>query len=233
MSEICEVLRGSAFFGIALSVLCFEAASWIKAKLKWPIFNPFLIATLLVIGVLKLLNISYAEYNNSAQHLNVLMTPATVCLAVPLYRKLDMLRRNLAAVLGSIVCGVLINMAVVFGLSLLLGMGHEEYVSMLPKSITTPIGLALCEEYGGIRSITVLVILFTGIIGNVAGETMFSLLRVRWPMSRGLAMGASAHAIGTAKAMEMGEAEGAMSGLAIAVTGVLTVIIAPLFTHLI
>ncbi len=233
MSEVCEVLRSSAFFGIALSVLCFEMASWIKAKLKWPIFNPFLIATLLVIGSLKLLNISYAEYNNSAQHLNVLMTPATVCLAVPLYRKLDMLRRNLAAVLGSIVCGVLINMAVVFGLSLLLGMGHEEYVSMLPKSITTPIGLALCEEYGGISSITVLVILFTGITGNVAGEIMFSLLRVRWPMSRGLAMGASAHAIGTAKAMEMGEAEGAMSGLAIAVTGVLTVIIAPFFTHLI
>lgn len=228
-----NILRESAFFGAALSILCFEAATLIKSKLKHPIFNPFLIATVLVIGCLKLLNISYAQYSISAQHLNVFMTPATICLAVPLYRKLDVLRRNLAAVLGSIICGIAVNMAIVFVLCMVLKLGHLEYVSLLPKSITTPIGLALCEEYGGATSITVLVILFTGIIGNVIGESMFRLLRVRHRMSWGLAMGTSAHAIGTAKAMEFGETEGAMSGLAIAVTGVLTVFIAPFFTNLI
>ena len=228
-----EILRQSAFFGVALTIVCFEAATVLKNRLKWPIFNPFLIATLLVIACLKLLDISYSEYCVSAQHLNVLMTPATVCLAVPLYRKLDVLRRNLAAVLGSILCGVLANMAVVYGLCLVLKLGHTEYVSLLPKSITTPIGLALCEEYGGLSSITVLAILFTGIIGNVIGESLLRLLRVRCRISRGLAMGAAAHAIGTAKAMEVGETEGAMSGLAIAVTGVLTVVIAPFFTNLI
>ena len=106
-----DILRQSAFFGVALTIVCFEAATVLKNRLKWPIFNPFLIATLLVIACLKLLDISYSEYCVSAQHLNVLMTPATVCLAVPLYRKLDVLRRNLAAVLGSILCGVLSALA--------------------------------------------------------------------------------------------------------------------------
>ncbi|MGI6028412.1 MAG: LrgB family protein [Candidatus Heteroscillospira sp.] len=228
-----ETLQNSAFFGLILTIACFELATAIKNRLKWPIFNPFLIATVLIIGVMLLLDMSYDQYSASAQHLSVLMTPATVCLAVPLYRKLPELRRNLAAVAGGIFSGVLMNMLVVFLLSRVFSLSHGEYVSMLPKSITTPIGIALCTEYGGINAITVLAILFTGIMGNVMGESLIKLLRIRHSVSRGLAIGTCAHAIGTAKAIELGETEGAISGLAIAVTGVITVAAAPFFTNLI
>lgn len=228
-----EIFRNSVFFGAMLTIVCFNVAMIIKARLKWPIFNPFLISTLLIIGALKLLDISYDEYNNSARYISFFMTPATVCLAIPLYRKLDVLKQNFAAVIGSIFAGVLANMMVIMALCMLLDLGHMEYVSLLPKSITTPIGLALCTEYGGLQSITMLAILFTGIIGNVIGEWLLKLVKVKNSMSRGLAMGAAAHAIGTAKAMEMGETEGAMAGLAIAVTGVITVVVAPFFVNFI
>jgi len=228
-----EILRQSAFFGAALTIIAFEAANIIGRKLKNPIFNPFLIATLIIIAVLTALNISYDEYNTSAQHLFYFATPSTVCLAVPLYRKLTELKKNLPAIIISIVCGILANMVIVLLLCKIFALSHNSYASLLPKSVTTPIALALCGEYGGIQSITVLAVLFTGILGNVLGESVLKILRIRHSVSKGLAMGASSHAIGTAKAMEFGTTEGAMSGLAIAVTGVLTVVIAPFFTSFI
>jgi len=228
-----EILRESAFFGAALTIIAFDLANRVAKKLKNPLFNPFLIATAIIISVLLLLGFSYDEYNYSAQHLFYFATPSTVCLAVPLYRKLPELKRNLGAILISIVCGIFANMALVLILCTLFNLSHEAYAALLPKSVTTPIALALCGEYGGIQSITVLAVLFTGILGNVMGESVLKALKVRHAVSRGLAMGASSHAIGTAKAMEFGATEGAMSGLAIAVTGVLTVVIAPFFTSFI
>jgi putative effector of murein hydrolase len=213
--------------------VCFEAASLLSRRLKHPLVNPFLIATLLLIGALRLLNFGYAEYNLSAQHLNVLMTPATVCLAVPLYRRLEAQKSSLAAVLAGVLAGVAANIAVIFLLCRAFGLGHTAYVSLLPKSITTPIALALCGEYGGVGAITILGVLFSGITGNVIAAGFLKLLGVRHAVARGLAIGTASHAIGTAKAMELGETEGAMSGLAIAVTGVLTVAVAPFFTGLI
>ena len=227
-----ELLRNSEFIGAALTILSFEAASLIRRRFNNPLLNPFLISVIIIIAALKLMGLDYDSYYASARHISFLVTPAPVCLAIPLYRQLAVLKSNLPAVLAGIGVGVLINAAVIVVFAKVFSLGHSEFVSLLPKSITTPIGMALSGEYGGTQSMTVVAILVTGITGNVAGEQLLKLVRVRRAVSRGLAMGASSHAIGTAKAVEMGDTEGAMSGLAIAVTGVLTVAVMPLAAQL-
>ena len=227
-----ELLRNSEFIGAALTILSFEAASLKRRRFNNPLLNPFLISVIIIIAALKLMGLDYDSYYASARHISFLVTPATVCLAIPLYRQLAVLKSNLPAVLAGIGVGVLINAAVIVVFAKVFSLGHSEFVSLLPKSITTPIGMALSGEYGGTQSMTVVAILVTGITGNVAGEQLLKLVRVRRAVSRGLAMGASSHAIGTAKAVEMGDTEGAMSGLAIAVTGVLTVAVMPLAAQL-
>ncbi len=227
-----ELLRNSEFIGAALTILSFEAASLIRRRFNNPLLNPFLISVIIIIAALKLMGLDYDSYYASARHISFLVTPATVCLAIPLDRQLAVLKSNLPAVLAGIGVGVLINAAAIVVFAKVFSLGHSEFVSLLPKSITTPIGMALSGEYGGTQSMTVVAILVTGITGNVAGEQLLKLVRVRRAVSRGLAMGASSHAIGTAKAVEMGDTEGAMSGLAIAVTGVLTVAVMPLAAQL-
>ena len=227
-----ELLRNSEFIGAALTILSFEAASLIRRRFNNPLLNPFLISVIIIIATLKLMGLDYDSYYATARHISFLVTPATVCLAIPLYRQLAVLKSNLPAVLAGIGVGVLINAAVIVVFAKVFSLGHSEFVSLLPKSITTPIGMALSGEYGGTQSMTVVAILVTGITGNVAGEQLLKLVRVRRAVSRGLAMGASSHAIGTAKAVEMGDTEGAMSGLAIAVAGVLTVAVMPLAAQL-
>lgn len=227
------LLQNSEFFGAALTIISFEIALALRRRFNNPLVNPFLISVLIIVGVLTAFGMGYESYSSSAQHLSFLVTPATVCLAIPLYRQLRALRENFAALILGIGSGVLVNAVFIFAVAKFLQLSHVDYVSLLPKSITTPIGMALSSEYGGIEAMTILAILVTGISGNVMGEWLMRKVRVRHAVSRGLAMGASAHAIGTARAMEMGETEGAMSGLAIAVTGLLTVAAMPLFSHLI
>ena len=163
------------------------------------------------------------------QCLSYLLTPATVCLAVPLYRQLTLLRKNLKAVIIGIVSGVLASMVSVLVFAKLFGLSHSQYVTLLPKSITTAIGMGVSEELGGLVTITVAVIIITGVLGNVIAEAVCKIAKIEEPIAKGLALGTSAHAIGTAKAMEMGPVEGAMSSLAIAVAGLLTVITASVF----
>ena len=155
-----------------------------------------------------------------------------MALAVPLYEQLQLLRRNLAAILGSILAGTLAGLTGIFLMSRCFGLSHPLYVSFLPKSITTAIGMGVSEELGGVTTLTVASIILTGILGNVAGEAVFHLLGIRDPIAKGLALGTGAHAIGTARALELGKVEGAMSSLSIAVAGILTVIAAPLFAKL-
>ena len=161
-----------------------------------------------------------------------LLTPATVCLAIPLYEQLELLKKNWAAVAAGIVSGVLTSLATVFVLALLFGLNHQEYVTLLPKSITTAIGMGVSEELGGYVTITVAVIVITGVLGNILGELVCRIFGIKEPIAKGLALGTSAHAIGTAKAMELGEIEGAMSSLSIAVAGVITVVGASIFANL-
>ena len=161
------------------------------------------------------------------------MTPATVCLAIPLYEQWDLLKNNHKAVLLGLTAGVVTSLVTVLVLSLLLGLSHEEYVTMLPKSITTAIGMGVSEELGGYVTITVAVIVITGLFGNMIADTICKVFRIEEPIAKGIAIGSSAHAMGTSKAMEMGEIEGAMSSLSIAVAGLLTVVGASVFASFI
>ncbi|MCI5529743.1 MAG: LrgB family protein [Blautia sp.] len=224
-----EFFENSLFFGAAVSLVAYEIGLLLKKKFKLAIFNPLLIAILCVMAVLMILDVDYSTYNEGGQYISYLLTPATVCLAVPLYRQISLLRKNLKAVIAGILSGVLASMVSVLILAKLFGLSHEEYVTLLPKSITTAIGMGVSEELGGIVTITVAVIIITGVLGNMIAEVICKAAKIEEPIAKGLALGTSAHAIGTAKAMEMGEVEGAMSSLAIAVAGLVTVVAASVF----
>ena len=223
-----ELISGSLFFGPALSLLAYEAGLIVKRKFKLAILNPLLIATTIIIGVLAVAGIEYEKYNESAKYISYFLTPATVALAVPLYEQLSLLKKHFAAVMSGIIAGVMASMISILLLSKLFGLTHEQYVTLLPKSITTAIGMGVSEEMGGIVTITVAVIIITGIVGGITAEFVYMIFRITEPVAKGLALGTSAHAMGTSKAMEMGDVEGAMSSLAIAVAGLMTVVAAPL-----
>ena len=229
---MADVIGNAAYFGVALSLAGYAAGLWVKKKVKKPFANPLLISVLLVIGALLLLGVDYDVYHESAQHLSWLLTPATVCLAIPLYQQLELLKKHWKAVIGGLTAGVLSSLVSVWGLSALFRLTHEQYVSLLPKSITTAIGIGLSEELGGMVTLTAASIILTGVLGAVIGEGVCRLFRIRERTAVGLAMGASSHAIGTSRALEMGEVEGAMSSLAIAVSGLITVTVASLFAGL-
>lgn len=223
----------SLFFGTVISLAAYEGGLLMKKKFKLAIFNPLMIGTVCIMAVLSLLKIEYRHYMEGAKYISYLLTPATVCLAVPLYRQLGLLKQNLKAVAGGIASGVLASLLSVFLLAKLFGLNHEQYVTLLPKSITTAIGLGISEELGGITTITVAVIIVTGILGNIIAEFIYRIFHIEESVAKGLALGTASHAIGTARAMEMGEIEGAMSSLAIAVAGLVTVFGASVFANLI
>lgn len=227
-----DFLTESLFFGALLSLIGYEAGLILKKKFQLAIFNPLLIGVLCVIGVLLIFDIDYEIYNESGKYLSYLLTPATVCLAVPLYEQLHLLKKYFSAVLLGILSGVGAGLLGVWALAKLFGLNHQQYVTLLPKSITTAIGMGVSEELGGLVTITVAVIIITGILGNVIAETVYKIFRIEEPIAKGLALGTSSHAIGTAKAMELGQVEGAMSSLAIAVAGIFTVVGASFFAGL-
>ena len=226
-----NIVLNSATLGFVISLLAYEIGLAIKKKWKLAILNPLLISILLVIGVLILFGVDYDSYNASAQYLSYLLTPATVCLAIPLYIQLDVLKKNVVAIMVGILSGVAASMGSILAMAMAFGLSHKEYVTLLPKSITTAIGMGVSEELGGYVTISVATIIITGVLGNIFAESVCKLFRIRHAVSRGLAIGTAAHAVGTAKAMEMGEVEGAMSSLAIAVAGLLTVAAATVFAN--
>ena len=223
----------SLYFGMLLSVGAYLFGVWLKKKTGLSILNPLLVAIIAVILFLKVFHVSYEAYNKGGEYLSYFLTPATVCLAIPLYKQLELLLNNKLAVGASILTGVLGSAGSVLVMAKAFGLNHQIYVTLLPKSITTAIGMGVSEEAGGIVTLTVVSIIVTGIIGNIIADLVFQLLKIEEPMSKGLALGTSAHAIGTARALELGEVEGAMSSLAIAVAGVLTVIVVPLISGMI
>lgn len=226
-----SIIINSVYFGVALSLLSYIAGIYLKKKLKNSIFNPLLISIILVIIFLAIFKIDYESYNQGGKYISYFLTPATVCLAIPLYQQLELLKKNFKAIMIGILTGVLTSLASIFVLSALFGLSHELYVSILPKSITTAIGIAVSEELGGFKTITVAVIIITGIGGNVIGEGVCRLFKIKNPISVGLAFGTASHAIGTSKALELGEVQGAMGSLSIAVAGIMTVVLAPVFAN--
>ncbi|MCI7743014.1 MAG: LrgB family protein [Clostridiales bacterium] len=226
-----ELIVNSACFGVVLSVGAFLLGRALQKRIKHPLCNPLLIAIVLVILFLLVFDLDYESYQRSARYLSYFLTPATVCLAIPLYEQFELLKKNLRAVLAGIGSGVLASLCSVLVLSLLFRLDHASYVTFLPKSITTAIGMGVSEELGGYVSITVAVIILTGILGNMFAETACRLFRITEPIARGVAIGSASHALGTAKAMELGPVEGAMSSLSIVVSGLLTVAGAVVFAN--
>lgn len=224
-----EFFSSSLFFAVTISLLSYQFGLWLKKKTKWAIVNPLLVAIIVIICFLLLFRMDYQYYESGSGALTYLLTPATVALAVPLYRQLEVLKKYGVAIGIGVLSGVLTSLVSTLVLALLFRLSHEEYVTLLPKSITTAIGMVMSEELGGLVTITVAVIVVTGIVGNVLAEGLCRLFRIREKVAIGLALGTSAHAVGTARAMEMGEIEGAMSGVAIVLAGILTVLLVNIF----
>ncbi len=214
-----EILGESIYFGFFITIGAYYIGLQLKRKLKLGIFNPLLIAIFLVMGVLVLTGIDYEAYQQGGRFVSDLLTPATVCLAIPLYKQLHLLKKHGLAVLVGISSCVLTSAVCIFVFCKLFRLGHEHFVTLLPKSITTAIGMGVSEEAGGIVTLTVISIIVTGIVGNICAEMLCRLAGIIHPVAKGLAIGTSAHAVGTAKALELGEIEGAMSSLSIAVAG--------------
>ena len=227
-----SLFQNSVYAGVTVSLLAYMLGAFLKKKFKLSLLNPLLISIIVTIAFLLLGNIDYQTYNSGAKYLSWLLTPATVCLAVPLYEQIELLKKNWKAVILSIVSGVLTSLLTILALSQMMGLDHKTYVTLLPKSITTAIGMAVSEELGGYVTITVAVIVITGVLGNIIAELVCKIFRIKEPIAKGLAIGTAAHAIGTTKAMEMGQIEGAMSSLSIAVAGIITVLFSTFFAGL-
>ncbi len=226
-----EMLNNSVFFSVLITLIAFEIGTWIRNKTKLVIASPLLLATAIVIVALLALKIDYDTYSKGAAYISYLLTPATVCLAVPLYERLELLKKNLLAVVLSVSIGIALGLLSIFGLSLLFKLEYEHYATLLPKSITTAIGLDLSKELGGIPNITAAVIAITGIFGNLSAGFVMKIFRITDPIAQGLGIGTGAHAMGTVKAIEMGKTQGAMSSLALVVAGIVTVLLAPVFSR--
>ncbi len=218
-----EFIENSVYFGLVLSIGAYYVGMLLKKKFKFALFNPLLVAIVLVICVLAVGKIDYEIYNKGAKYVTYLLTPATVALAVPMYEQLGVLKKNLKAVAAGIITGVITSFASILAIAAAFSLTHQQYITLLPKSITTAIGMGLSEEIGGIATLTTAAIVLTGIFGNMIGEKIFKLLKIKNPVAKGIALGSAAHAIGTAKAIELGETEGALAGLSIAVSGLITV----------
>ncbi|MCR5772768.1 MAG: LrgB family protein [Butyrivibrio sp.] len=226
-----ELFEESLFAEVTLSLVAYMIGVLLKKKFKLAIFNPLLIAIVISSAILIIGDIEYEVYNEGAKYLSYLLTPATVCLAIPLYEQFELLKKHYKAVLLGLLAGTVTSLTTVLVLAKVCGLTHEEYVTLLPKSITTAIGMGVSEELGGYVTITVAVIIITGVLGNMFGELICKVAKIEEPISKGLAFGASSHAIGTAKAIEIGDVEGAMSGLAIAVSGIFTVLLASVYAN--
>lgn len=215
----------SLYFGLALSLFMYFLVDRIKPWIKSSIFNPLLISSLLIILILTLFKIEYGAYNQSAQWLHFMLTPATIVLAVPLYQQFKLLEKHALVIFFGVLSGVIASLASVYLLSLAFGLDHTMLITLLPKSITAAIAIGVAEEYQGIATLTVAAVIITGITGNVIAEPVCKFFKIKNPIAKGIAIGTSSHVVGTSKAMEMGEVEGAMSSLAIVVAGLTTVVL--------
>lgn len=225
--NINEVLSESLFFGMIVSMLAYKIGFEIQKKWKKVYLNPLLIAIVLVIVFLLVTGISYETYRYGAKYLSYFLTPVTVCLAVPLYKQMETLKKNLAAILISIAIGCVVHAGILIAVTVLCKMDQQLLLSVMSKSVTTAIALGVTGEIGGIQGITVIGVMIAGLSGAVVGPSLLKIFHITEPVAQGLALGSASHAVGTSKAIEFGEIQAAMSSLAIVVTGILTVIIVP------
>ena len=220
MKSMDSIVQSSAYFGFFITLFGYWVSTQIAKRMRSTLCNPLLLTIIFIIA--------FVSYDNGAKYINYFLTPSTVCLAVPLYRQLKLLKEYAGAILISIMSGTAACAIMIFGLAKLFLLENSIYASLVPKSITTAIALGMSEELGGLSAVTVMAVFVTGILGAVIATTVFKIFKIEDPVAQGLAMGTAAHAIGTSKALELGEIQAAMSSLAIAVTGILTVIMGPI-----
>jgi predicted murein hydrolase (TIGR00659 family) len=225
-------LVSTPLFAIMISLLAFQIGCVINKKTKLAVLNPLLISIVLVIMLLEYFHISVSDYNKGGQFISFFLSPATVVLAVPLYKKIKLLKEHALPIFSGIFLGSLSGIITVIMLCHLFGLSKPLDISMIPKSITTPIGVEVSKQLGGIPSITVAIIIVTGIMGSIIGPSIFKILKIKDKVAIGVALGTASHAVGTSKAIELGEIEGAMSSASIGVAGLITVFIAPILAKI-
>lgn len=218
-------------FGVILTILFFNIGIYIQKKTNKPIFNPLLIAILGIILFLSITKIPYESYKLGGDRINFFLGPVTIVLAVPLYKQFDLFKKYLLEILIGISCGVVVSFISVKLIGHFTNADVDIINSLIPKSITTPIGISLTKTLSGVEAITVVSIILTGILGAIISPIIFKIGKINNPVAKGIALGTSAHALGTTKALEMGEAEGAMSGLSIGISGIITVILIPIIIN--
>lgn len=227
-----DFLSQLPLFSLVLTVGAYQIGLLLQKKWRSPLCNPLLIGVVLVVGVLLVTGFSAETYQADMKIFSWLITPATVALAVPLYQQMQKLKKNLPAILAGVAAGALTSLVSVFALCAAFSLDKQTTISLLPKSVTVAIGIAISGQNGGIEALTSLVIAFTGILGSVIGPVLCKLFKLRHPIAQGVAFGTSAHVIGTSKASELGALQGAVSSLSLAVAGVLTAVIFPLVVTL-
>lgn len=228
-----NAIINSPLFGILLSLVAFEIGVTISKKFKYSFLNPLLIANILIVGFLLTTGISLESYNVGGDYISVMLSPATVVLAVPLYRQISKLKQFWKPILAGIFAGSLTSLACVIVVSKFIGLSDTLMLSLLPKSITIPMGSVVSAQIGGIPPVTIIAITITGITGAVAAPAVCRFCRIKHKVAQGIAIGTASHALGTTRAMEMGEVQGAMSSLSIGVAGLFTAIVAPITISLI
>lgn len=227
-----EFFGSLQLFALVATLGAYEIGLWCRKKWNNPLCNPLLIATLLVMGLLLVTKIPNGSYQTGASLFGWLLTPATVCLALPLYRQVKVLKKQLPAILAGVTAGTVTSLVCVFALAKVFGLDKSLTVSLLPKSVTTAMGMVLSELSGGVGSITAAAIIITGILGSLFGSVLCKLFKLKDPISQGVAFGTASHVIGTSRASELGEMQGAVSSLSLAVAGLLTAVLFPLATML-
>lgn len=224
-----EIVFSSPFFGITISIVAYSIGVWLNKKTKMALINPLLISYVIIIPLLVLLNIPLEWYKRGGDIINMFLSPATAVLAITVYRQRKLLKDHILSVIVGSIAGSLTSLLVVYALCRLLLMPDEITVSMLPKSITTPMAIAVSESLGGIEAVTVLAVIITGISGNILGPILIKVFRIKNEIAQGMAMGAASHAVGTSKAIELGEVQGALSSIALVMSGIITVILSLIF----
>jgi predicted murein hydrolase (TIGR00659 family) len=228
-----HLLTSNPMFGLILSILIYSLGTRLYERFPYPWATPLLVATIAIIVILKVTHISYKDYYDGGQYLNTLIAPSTVALGIPMYKTVHLMKHHARSIVFGIGIATIINTVITALFAKFFGLQHLVALSIFPKSVTTAMALGISSKMHGIATVTLVVVVATGILTSVLGPTVLKVLKIDDPVAKGIAMGATGHAIGTGRAMEMGKVEGAMAGLSIGVTGIMYVIFAPIVASII
>jgi len=229
MEQIIQNLFQYDVFVLVLVVGIYLLSIKLHLKIRFPLLNPVLITILVLIGLLIILDVPYATFKKSSQMINFLLGPSVVALGYILHKQIHYLKGNVVSVLTSITVGAVVGIASILLVGKLFGADQTLIASLTPKSVTTPIAMALSESNGGIPALTAVVVVVAGVMGSIIAPPIMKWLGIKSPIAKGIALGASSHGVGTATAIQMGAIEGALSGLAIGIMGTITSLLLPLF----